>query len=174
MYRVNAGHLPPESWQASEEGGGRILGEVCHFVDLCAFLSRSPVREVTATRSSSQDDDVMITLGMANGSIATIAYMADGDRSQSKERLEVFGGGKCAVIDDFRTGWVSAGGRRRRLGGLLRVQDKGHDAEMAAFVAAVRTGAPSPVPFGEAVNVTRATFAILSSLQKGAAVPVRA
>jgi predicted dehydrogenase len=172
VYRVNAGSLPPDSWQASEEGGGRILGEVCHFVDLCAFLSRSRVREVSAARSSSQGDDVIITLGLANGSIATIAYMVDGDRSQSKERLEVFGGGRSAVIDDFRTGWISAGGRRRRLGGLFGAQDKGHRAEMAAFVDAVRIGAPSPVPFEESANVTRATFAILKSLQTGSPVTV--
>ncbi len=173
LYRINAGRLPAGSWQAGDEGGGRILGEVCHFVDLCAFLSRSTVREVTATRSSSCDDDVMVVLRMDNGSIATIAYMAEGDRALPKERLEVFGGGKAAVIDDFRTGWISTDGRRRRLGGFLGLQDKGHRLEMTAFVTAVQRRGESPIPFEESVNVTRATFAILKSLELGTPVSVR-
>jgi polar amino acid transport system substrate-binding protein len=172
LYRVNAGRLPANNWQAGDEGGGRVIGEVCHFVDLCAFLCRSRVREVTASRSSANDEDVMIVLQMENGSVATIAYMTEGDRSMPKERLEVFGGGRAAVIDDFRSGSISGNGQRRRLGGFFALQDKGHQRELAEFVHAVRHKGPSPIPFEDAVNVTRTTFAVLKSLERRTAVSV--
>jgi polar amino acid transport system substrate-binding protein len=161
VYRVNAGRVPPESWIArAEESGGRIVGEVCHFVDLCAHVANSPVVEVFATRSAAGPDDVMTNLRMANGSMATIAYLIDGDRTAPKERIEVFGSGRIAVIDDFR-----------RARGWLATQDKGHGAEMMAFVQAVGAGAPSPMSFESIVNTTRATFAIVRSLETGT--PIR-
>jgi predicted dehydrogenase len=85
VYRVNAGRLPPQSWVVHpEEGGGRIVGEVCHFVDLCAHLAGSPIVEVCATRSTAGPDDVMVSLRMANGSMATVAYLIDGDRGRGQ------------------------------------------------------------------------------------------
>jgi predicted dehydrogenase len=114
----------------------------------------------------------MIVLQMENGSMATIAYMTEGDRSLPKERLEMFGGGRAAIIDDFRSGSISANGQRRRLGGFFALQDKGHERELAEFVHAVRHKGPSPIPFEDAVNVTRATFAILKSLELRSTVSV--
>jgi len=175
VYRINAGRVPASSWVASaEEGGGRILGEVCHFVDLCAYLAGAPVHEVSAVRSSAGDDDVMVTLRMAGGSIATIAYLVDGDRSAAKERVEVFGSGAIATIDDFRKATLSSGGTSRRLSGVFSGQDKGHGAEMKAFLTAVRNQADSPIPFEASVNSTRVTFAILRSLESGHPVSVQA
>jgi polar amino acid transport system substrate-binding protein len=172
LYRVNAGRVPPTSWVASaEEGGGRIVGEVCHFVDLCAFLAGDIITEVSAARSTADQDEVVVTLKMSRGSIATVAYLVDGDRAASKERIEVFGSGAIGTIDDFRRATLSSGGRTRRLGSRFGGQDKGHAAEMGAFVRAVADGSPSPVPFVAAVNSTRATFAVLRSLESGA--PVR-
>jgi polar amino acid transport system substrate-binding protein len=172
VYRVNAGRLAPESWAARvEEGGGRIVGEVCHFVDLCAHLAGSPVVEVSATRSAAGPDDVMVSLRMADGSMATVAYLIDGDRAAPKERIELCGSGRSGTIDDFRRARVSGAGRSVRYGGLLARQDKGHAAEMAAFVGAVAAGTASPVPFESIVNTTRATFAIVRSLESGG--PVR-
>ena len=172
VYRVNAGRVPPESWIArAEESGGRIIGEVCHFVDLCAHLADSPIAEVSATRSSAGPDDVMIGLRMANGSIATVAYMIDGDRAAPKERIEVFGGGRLATIDDFRRARVSGRGLALRHGGMLARQDKGHAAEVTAFVRTVSSRMAAPVSLDSAINTTRATFAIVRSLESGG--PVR-
>jgi len=172
VYRVNAGRLAPQSWiQHAEEGGGRIVGEVCHFVDLCAHLAGSPIAEVCATRSATGPDDVMVSLKMANGSMATIAYLIDGDRAAAKERIELFGSGRCGTTDDFRRARVSGAGRAVRHGGWLARQDKGHAAEIAAFVSALASGSGSPVSFESAVNTTRATFAIVRSLESGG--PVR-
>jgi predicted dehydrogenase/threonine dehydrogenase-like Zn-dependent dehydrogenase len=172
LYRVNAGRVPSTSWVARpDEGGGRVVGEVCHFVDLCAYLAGGAVEEVSAIRSGVDDDDVMVTLRIGGGSIATIAYMTDGDRAAPKERVEVFGGASVGVIDDFRTATISHRGRQTRVGSRFTRQDKGHAAEVAAFLHAVRAGAGSPVPFEAAVSSTRATLAIVRSLESGQ--PVR-
>jgi len=172
VYRVNAGRLAPGNWVARmEEGGGRIVGEVCHFVDLCAHLAGSPIVEVCATRSAAGPDDVLTTLRMANGSMATVAYLIDGDRAAPKERIELFGGGRFGTIDDFRRARVSGAGPTVRHRTWLAIQDKGHAAEAKAFVRAVSSGAASPTPFESIVNTTRATFAILRSLESGG--PIR-
>jgi predicted dehydrogenase len=168
-YRINAGRLPAGSWIADPvEGGGRLLGEVCHFVDLCSVFAGAPIAEVFAhAGAGSSADDLAITLKCTDGSLASITYASSGARSFSKERIELFGGESVAVIDDFRTGSVVTNGSRRCLGGWLTAQDKGHAAELSAFVDAVRTGGPSPVPFDSAVHVTRATLALLSSRDCG-------
>jgi polar amino acid transport system substrate-binding protein len=171
VYRVNAGRLAPGSWVGrAEEGGGRIVGEVCHFVDLCAHLAGSPITEVSATRSAAGPDDVMVSLRMANGSSATVAYLTGGDRTGPKERIEVFGGDRTATIDDFRRARIGGVGRTIRHGGLLARQDKGHGHEIAAFVRAVTSGATSPVSWESILNTTRATLAILRSLESGGSV----
>ena len=103
VYRINAGRVPRGSWVTSgDEGGGRSLGEVCHFVDLCASLGGASVTQVSAVRSSADADDVMVSLRLSSGGVATIAYLVDGDPASPKERIEVFGGGALGVIDDFR------------------------------------------------------------------------
>jgi len=168
-YRVNAGYVPPEHWaQDPAFGGGRIIGEVCHFVDLLAFLCGSLPQEIYARALPDQGryrrDNVSIVATFANGSVGTISYVANGDRAVAKERIEVFSGGRAALLDDFRTLTLAEGGHARR---HTASPDKGHAAEMAALVDAVRSGGPSPVPFEESVVVTRATFAMLQSLATG-------
>ena len=142
-YRINAGHLPPDHWvNDREQGGGRILGEVCHFVDLLMFLAGAPVAEVEARgvggSSRYSGDNVLVSLRFRNGSEGTISYLANGDRSFSKERIEVFGGGSTAVLEDFRRLELVRDGRkettRSRWG-----QDKGHQNEWAAFVESCAT-----------------------------------
>ncbi|HEX8903703.1 MAG TPA: bi-domain-containing oxidoreductase, partial [Longimicrobiaceae bacterium] len=117
QYRVNAGAIPRASWiHDPEDGGGRIIGEVCHFVDLCQFLADDIPVEVFAHALEGPEgglhDTVTITLRFAKGSIASIAYFATGDKSFAKERVEVFGGGTLAVLDDFREVTISRGGKR--------------------------------------------------------------
>jgi polar amino acid transport system substrate-binding protein len=172
VYRINAGRTAPGSWVGDRtQGGGRVVGEVCHFVDLCAFIAGSPILEVNAIRSAAGEDDVVVSLRMADGSMATVAYLVEGSPTVSKERIEIFGGGDTIAIEDFRR--VSINGRSGSPWQLLGRQDKGHRAEMAAFVDAVARRTASPVPFESAVNSTRATFAILDSLATGHPVQVR-
>jgi predicted dehydrogenase len=117
------------------------------------------------------DDNVCITLDFADGSLGTIAYIANGDRAFGKERIEVFGGGQVAVLDDFRHLELACHGRKKVHTSRLR-QDKGHRGEREASVAALRSGAPSPIPFEEIVATTVATFAIVDSLRRGMPVVV--
>jgi predicted dehydrogenase/threonine dehydrogenase-like Zn-dependent dehydrogenase len=166
-YRVNAGWLPADHWLNDPfQGGGRILGEVCHFVDFLCFLTSSLPVEVE-TRSLPNpgrysNDNVICSLQFADGSQGTITYVANGDRSYSKERVEVFGGGSLAVLEDFRRLELVRDGRKQSFRSFLR-QDKGHRGEWEAFTAAIRTGAVSPTPLPEVVNTMMATFALEQS-----------
>jgi predicted dehydrogenase/threonine dehydrogenase-like Zn-dependent dehydrogenase len=168
-YRVNAGAVPPTSWVLDPvQGGGRLLGEVCHMVDLLASLAEAPVASVFCQPlSKSVQDDVLVSLSFADGSLGSIVYTSGGDRALPKERLEVFAGGRSAVLNDFRTLDLQAGGRSLRLGGRLAQQDKGHAAEMRAFLAAVRKGGPSPINPEDAAHVTRVTLAAVESARTG-------
>jgi len=176
-YRVNAGFLDADHWlNDPREGGGRILGEVCHFVDFLCFLTNSSPVEVE-TRSlpnpgQYSNDNVVCSLRFANGSQGTISYFANGDRSFSKERVEVFGGSQVAVLEDFRRLELVRAGKKRVVRSPLR-QDKGHRGEWEAFVTAIRTGAESPIPFHEIVITMRATFALEQSRGLGQPVAVK-
>lgn len=163
VMTVNAGEIPPDHWTQSEaEGGGRIIGEGCHFVDLLRFLAGSPIRRTHAVCMGPspgvavRDDKAVITLEFEDGSFGTVHYVANGHRSFPKERLEVFCRGAVLQLDNFRRlqgyGWPGF----NKLN--LWRQDKGNEACVHAFVDAISTGKPSPMPFGELVEVTRATF----------------
>ncbi len=175
-YRVNAGFIPLDHWtQDLEQGGGRILGEVCHFVDFLGFLCEHPVTSVTASvlpnAGRYANDNLAATLRFADGSMGTIVYTANGDKSFSKERVEVFAQGRVAVLDDFRELVTIRDGKRSTARSRLRV-DKGHRGEWVAFAEAIRKGGPSPIPFQEIVNSTLATFALARAGSEGIAVEV--
>jgi predicted dehydrogenase len=170
-YRVNAGYLPPDHWvNDREQGGGRILGEVCHFVDLLMFLAASPITEVESralkTSSRYSGDNVLISIRFANGSQGTISYLANGDRAFSKERLEVFGGGAVAVLEDFRHLELTRNGSKQTIHSRWR-QDKGHRGEWTAFAEFVRQGRAAPITFDELVCSTLATLRIQESVATG-------
>jgi predicted dehydrogenase len=167
-YRVNAGLLPRDHWvNDPEEGGGRILGEMCHFVDMLAFLCGSEPLSVQAQGcSAGGGQDVTATLEFANGSIGTIMYVGSGDRAFSKERLEVFGSGCIVALDDFRRLDLVRDGKRETFHCRLR-QDKGHRAEWCAFSECIRSGSPAPIAFEEIVASTLATIRIADSLRSG-------
>ena len=170
-YRVNAGYLPPDHWLNDPEvGGGRLLGEVCHFIDLLCFLTgTAPVEVQTRDLSGTgqySGDNIDLFLRFADGSQGTISYLANGDRAFSKERLEVFGGGAVAVLDDFRRLELVRGGRKQVMRSRLR-QDKGHRGEWAAFANSIQSGGPSPIPFDEIVASTLATLRALDSRTSG-------
>jgi len=170
-YRINGGYLPPDHWlNDREQGGGRILGEVCHFIDLMMFIAGSPIVEVATREIGSTGrysaDNVMISVRFGNGSEAIISYLANGDRSFSKERIEVFGGGSSALLDDFRRMELVRNGRAQKVRSRLR-QDKGHRAEWAAFVDNIRLGKYAPISFEDIVCSTLATLRAEESRMAG-------
>lgn len=172
-YRVNAGFIPKNHWsQDIKEGGGRIIGEICHFVDLIQFLVGSPPIRVYAEGISPRTDDVLVSdnlvicIKFEDGSIGNVTYSALGDKRISKERIEIFGDNSVLVIDDFRgSKWVGNNTikkRRKWLG-----QDKGHREEIRTFIQALVKGQPLPIDFSESVITTLTTFKIVESLYKG-------
>jgi len=175
-YRVNAGRVPADHWaHHPSEGGGRIIGEVCHFIDFIQFMTGSLVTRVYAesissrTREIVDEDSVFITLRLADGSNGSIAYLAEGNSALPKERIEMFGSGKSFVIDDFRSSAAYENGREKKT--KLREQDKGQKEEVRAICAMVLEGKPSPISLEDLATTTRATFRIRDSLRTG--LPVR-
>ena len=168
-YRINAGRLPAGSWVNDPvEGGGRILGEVCHFADLSAALVGSQPVHVFA--ESVGTDGVAATLRYPDGSVAVLQYLSGGHPKVPKERIEVVGAGTVALIDDFQTtSWQAPGGEGKFAPGG---QDKGHRAEFAAFVRAAREGTAEPLSFAECVASTLATFRIRDSAAGGVGLPI--
>jgi len=166
-YRINAGFIPASHWtQDPEQGGGRIVGEICHFVDFCTFLAGSLVTSVIATAlpngNQYRDDNLSVILQYENGSVATITYAANGDKSLPKEKVEVFGGGCAAVLDDYKSLQLVKAGRSTNVRSRLR-QDKGHLGEWQAFAHAIKNGETAPIGFEEILNTTLATFKIVES-----------
>jgi predicted dehydrogenase len=175
FYRVNAGKLPADSWALDPvEGGGRLVGEGCHFVDLMAFLADAAPVRVFAQQlgvknpGAGENPATSVTLTMADGSVGVVHYLGGGDTSVPKEYFEVFGGGRTAILDNYRTLFLHRDNKRRR--NKLMNQAKGHAEEVAAFVKAVETGGPMPIDLDTLLAVSRATLLIPRSLEKG--VPV--
>ncbi len=174
-YRVSAGALPVSHWAHDlEQGGGRVLGELCHFVDTLVFLAGSPVREVHATGFSDLDlpsqarDNVAVTLRHVDGSIGTIVYVAHSAPGIGKERIEAFASAGIGVLDDYLT--LELHGEQSVLS-KGRVQNKGHREEIAAFLDGVRSGRP-PVALPELTNVSLATLGVVESMRTGAPVAI--
>ena len=168
LQRVNAGPVPDESWLHDPAiGGGRILGEVCHFVDLLSFLCGSPpVRvEAQAVRGNRHHDELVATLGFEDGLVGTIVYSSGGDPSFPKERLEVMGASRLAVLDDYRSLTLAKGGKQKHLRSPFK--DKGHRRALDAFIQAVREGGRPPNSLASLYETTRATLAIQEAVSSG-------
>ena len=155
---VNAGPVPADHWTRDPHvGGGRIVGEACHFVDLGRHLAGSPIAAVHSTPLGSGEwESAAITLAHENGSVSTIGYYANGSKRFPKERVTVLAGGRVLVNDNFRLLSSAGWGRPHRLRSFR--QDKGHSSEVAAFLGALRSGNPAPVSFQELIEVTLATL----------------
>jgi predicted dehydrogenase len=173
VVTVNAGAIPASHWtQDPRSGGGRVVGEACHFIDLLRFLAASPIvkHHATAMRDSASAaavaDTVSITLSFADGSLGTIHYFANGHRGMTKERLEIFAAGRVLTLDNFRKlaghGWP----------GFTRMnlwrQDKGHRACVAEFVRAIREGRPAPIDYQELLEVSRVTLEVDEAIASAA------
>lgn len=175
-YRVNAGFLPTNHWLHDPAvGGGRILGEGCHFIDFLTFLVGQPPLSVTAASLPDlgryNSDNAVLTFTFPDGSLGSLTYLANGDKSFAKERLEVFCAGRIAVLDDFRSLELVREGRRQVIRARLR-QDKGHQAEWAAFAQAItKSGAP-PIPYAQLYGVSQASFAAAAALQSAQPQPI--
>ncbi len=171
VYRVNAGRIPKEHWiQEPLEGGGRIVGEVCHFIDLMQFLTGAlPVsvfaESVSAKAEKTVDaDSVFVTLRFADGSNGCIAYVAEGDKSLPKERVEIFGGSRSFVLAVFRRATLHKNGREEQV--TLKAQDKGQQAQIHSVCTSILQGAAAPISIDHLAATTRATFRILDSLRE--------
>jgi polar amino acid transport system substrate-binding protein len=174
--RINAGRVPGGHWVSdSEEGGGRVIGEACHFVDLLSFWAGANPVSVSAHAIGpgggwARDDNLVIALSFGDGSVGTILYSAMGDPSVSKERYEVLCEGKVAVIDNWRTLEITSRGKTKTSRSLKT--EKGHSEELDAFVDACRLGQESPIPWSSIAAVTRATFAAQHAWQDAVTVEV--
>ena len=168
-YRVNAGAIPKDSWiQDPGFGGGRIIGEVCHFVDLLTFINGSlpvSVHAVVLSDPNNLNDTLTVSLKYENNSIGTISYFANGDKGLPKERVEVFAHGCTAVLEDFKSLTLYAGGKKKKK--KLFSQDKGQKNEVKVFLDAVRNGHGPPIPYDELFSTSLVTFKILKSIQTG-------
>ena len=173
-YRVNAGYIPLNHWtQNPEQGGGRIVGEACHFIDFIAFLVGAAPISVSVhalpDNGKYREDNVSMTFKFFDGSIGVVDYLANGDKSFPKERVEVFCGGKIAVLDDFRNLEMIENGNRKTIKGA---QDKGWKNEMIAFAKSIREGGEPPIPYEQLIGVTQSTFAAVESIRSGGVVSV--
>ncbi len=172
MYRVNSGPIPLDAWVYDPaEGGGMMIGEMCHFIDVMRFLSNAPPTSVFARSIQSDrddiatDDNVAITVTFGDGSLGVLVYNTTGDKAAPKERLEVYSGGTTAFLDDYRSLEVYRGGKRKR--SRSSNQDKGQEAMLQITVDAFRAGGPSPIPFVELQEVMQVIFAAAQSLKTG-------
>lgn len=163
IFTMNAGHIPADSWvQSAEKGGGRVIGEACHYIDLMRHLAGCSITSVEARSMGRNDafeiveDKCVITLGFEDGSIGSIQYFANGGSRFPKERIEVFANDAVLQLDNFRT--LRAFGWQGTKGGKLFKQDKGQEACVKQYVQNVAAGKGATIPFDELVEVSRATL----------------
>jgi predicted dehydrogenase len=171
---MNAGYIPPDVWvHDPETGGGRIIGEACHYVDLITFLTGSKVKEVCmqAMGENPQEntDNASILLKYENGSLGVINYFSNGNKSYAKERVELYYQGKNLIMDNFRRlyGYGFTNGFNPSNKILRTKQDKGHTKQFKLLTERWKEGGLPLIPFDEIVNTTRATFAAIESLKRG-------
>ena len=164
--RCNGGFVPRTSWIQHPGNGGRIIGELCHFVDWARAIVRCPMRTVTAAALPDTGrynrDNVTSTISFQDGSLANLLYLANGDRAVAKEYFEVFCEGSVARLDDFKTLSLSRNGKTETIKGG---RDKGHHREMELTIEAMEQGKDAPIPFAELIEVTEATFAVEEAIR---------
>ena len=166
---MNAGHIFPEVWvHDMEVGGGRIIGEACHYIDLMIYLSGSLVKEVNmsalGTHPSENTDNAIITLKFENGSQGVLNYFSNGSKEYPKERIEVYSQQRTLILDNFRK---LSGYGFKGFSSLSGKQDKGHKTQFANLISTMTSGGPPLIPFHEIINSSKACFAAIESMQQG-------
>ena len=174
QIRCNAGFVPQDSWVHNKgEGGGRIIGEVCHFVDVAQVITGGLPQRVFAACTKdahSLRDNLTISMQMDNGAVVGIIYASNGDKSFSREEVQVFAGGSVCVIENFKNiTFVSSG--KKRVQKTLDV-DRGHVETIRALCGALKDGKPSPIDFTSIIATTATTFAIEQSISSGEAIEI--
>ncbi len=168
-FRINAGFIPKDHWTQAEAGGGRIVGEMCHFIDLMQFFTDAkPVKvyaECISTNNSQAkaDDNIAIIVKFSDGSVGNLTYVANADKSLAKEHLEIFGAGKVGVIEDFRSGAIYKNNKAE----VLKLSGKGQKHEVQEFIKSLKAGKGSPISFESLYLTTLTTFKIQDSLITG-------
>ncbi|WP_298754915.1 bi-domain-containing oxidoreductase [uncultured Psychroserpens sp.] len=169
LYRINAGAIPSDNWiQDIEIGGGRVLGEVCHFIDYLTFLNGSLPVKISATAlpdAKQLNDTLNILIQFENGSSGVVAYYANGSKSMTKEYVEVFSAGLSATLNDFKELKIYGKGKPKKR--KLFNQNKGQKEMVNAFVDGLLTQGKAPIPFEDIVAVTKASFKVLESVKRG-------
>ena len=172
VVTINAGEIPANHWtQDMSIGGGRIIGEACHFIDLITYLSGSLVKSVVMNSMSESlqenTDNATILLKYQNGSMGVINYFSNGNKGYSKERIEVYAQGKTIVIDNFRKSKYH-GLKSTGISGIFKSQDKGHNEQFRLFLERLNNGGEAIIPFEEIINTSRASICAIESLRLGA------
>lgn len=172
-YRINAGPLPPGHWlKDTEVGGGRILGEVCHFIDLAVHLADSQPTQLSAqSPGGPASEDVSVQITFKDESLANIFYTSQGHAGFGKERLEVFASQHVLVLDDFRSLMIHGPTIKKRF--KTWTPNKGYREELEAWVRSLLTGEAAPIPLCESILTTQLTFMVLESLEKGRPLPIQ-
>lgn len=169
-YRVLAGALPADSTWQSLATGGRIVGELCHFIDFCRFVADAPIARISAESATPPEsrvhppDNVQLLIKFTNGSVATISYIASAHTGAGKEEVTVMGDGRTATLHDFKSLALFGPRGAHNIRGR---QDKGHTAELEQVIECLKEAAPMPIPFDELYEVTEATFAVQDALAAG-------
>lgn len=172
---MNAGHIPANVWvHDMKVGGGRIIGEACHFIDLITFLTGSKVTAVCmnamGVNPQENTDNATILLQYENGSTGVINYFANGSKAYSKERVEVYSQERTAIMDNFR---VTRGYGFKGFSKLKTKMDKGHNEQFRLLVERTKSGGEALIPFDEIVNTTRASFGAIESLKERKWIEIR-
>ncbi len=172
---INAGNIPQDVWvHDMEVGGGRIIGEACHFIDLMVYLNGSKVTTVhmsaLGNNPNENTDNAIITLNFENGSQGVINYFSNGNKSYSKERMEIYSQGRTLIINNFRRlyafGFNGFSGMRGKL-------DKGHKSQFGELIKMVKNGGKPLIPFEILINTSLASFAAISSLKMGKIITIK-
>lgn len=171
IYRINAGNIPKDSWiQDLEVGGGRMIGEACHFIDLLTYINGSLPEKLSAFAIpdvNGLNDTVNISIYFKNGSIGTVSYFANGSKDLAKEYLEVYSSGTTAILEDYKK--LSIFGKGKPVKSKLFNQNKGQKGMVHAFLNELIKTGNSPIPMEDIFSVTRATFRVIDSIQNGGA-----
>lgn len=169
IYRINAGAIPKDTWiQDAEIGGGRILGEACHFIDYLTYLNGSLPTKITASAlpdANQLNDTLNILIQFENGSSGVVGYYANGSKAMTKEYVEVFSAGMSATLSDFKELKIYGKGKPKKT--KLLNQNKGQKEMVEAFVDGLLKDGQAPIPFEEIVAVTKASFKVLESIKRG-------